>query len=168
MPMISQRQKKHQAGFSMAELMIIVTITGILAAIAIPYYRNYQLKSKTTEVKANLDAIYTAQYVYHAEHDQYKTAGNNPPASACDAVKDPWNTEGNFTDLGFCPAGSVYYTYRIPAANATDFTAFAEADLDANGGNAGANGTTTWGNPANGFFKIDENGNLADRNPGLY
>jgi type IV pilus assembly protein PilA len=52
--------KKHQSGFTLIELMIVVAIVGILAAIAIPAYRDYITRSKVSECEAALGACKTS------------------------------------------------------------------------------------------------------------
>ncbi len=51
--------------------MIVVAIIGILAAIAIPNFLRYQAKSKQSEAKANLGAIFTSEVSYNSERDTY-------------------------------------------------------------------------------------------------
>ena len=60
-------------GFTLIELMIVVAIIGILAAIAIPNFLKYQAKSKQSEAKVNLKGIFTSETFYFAEQNVYGT-----------------------------------------------------------------------------------------------
>src|SRR5712692_5685716 len=60
-----------RTGFTLIELMIVVAIIGILAAIAIPSFAKFQARSKQGEVKANLKSLFTAQRSYYQEKDKY-------------------------------------------------------------------------------------------------
>jgi type IV pilus assembly protein PilA len=58
-------------GFTLIELMIVVAIIGILAAIAIPNFIKFQARSKQGEAKANLKSFFTAQKSFIQEKDRY-------------------------------------------------------------------------------------------------
>jgi type IV pilus assembly protein PilA len=60
-------------GFTLIELMIVVAIIGILAAIAIPNFIKFQARSKQSEAKSNMKAAYTAQKAFYQEKDRYST-----------------------------------------------------------------------------------------------
>ena len=127
-----QKMRKNEQGFTLIELMIVVAIIGILAAIAIPNFVNYQLKSKTAEAKVNLGAIATSEESYRAENDVYKACADYPGTAKVGTAKLDWvkADSGDFATIGFAPAGKVYYSYLVNGTSATAFLATAEGDLD--------------------------------------
>ncbi len=61
-------------GFTLVELMIVVIVVGVLAAVAIPMYQLAAERSKATEASAGLGAVRSAMRVYFAEHRSYANA----------------------------------------------------------------------------------------------
>ncbi len=94
----------NRKGFTLIELMIVVAIIGILAAIAIPNFMNYQCKAKQSEAKANLGTIRTGQEAYRAEFDEYA---------------------GTMAGIGFSTSGKARYSYATTGTSV--FTATASA-----------------------------------------
>jgi type IV pilus assembly protein PilA len=62
---------KRQDGFTLVELMVVVAIIGLLSAVAIPNFKKYQAKSKTSEAKLQLSAAYTAQQSFYSDFNIY-------------------------------------------------------------------------------------------------
>lgn len=67
----SNLSKALQAGFTLIELMIVVAIIGVLAAIAIPLYTAHMVKARQAEAFTTLGAVYTNQVVYFSENSTY-------------------------------------------------------------------------------------------------
>jgi type IV pilus assembly protein PilA len=64
----------RKSGFTLVELMIVVAIIGILAAIAIPNFMKFQARAKRSEAKQNLKALFTAERSIFTEKDNYSSA----------------------------------------------------------------------------------------------
>jgi type IV pilus assembly protein PilA len=134
---------RNRKGFTLVELMIVVAIIGILAAIAIPNFLQFRLKAKTSEAKSNLGAIRSTEVAYFAEWNFY--IGNeaaNPGTGTLDGAKRPWDTNTTFSIIGFAPEGQVYYDYALLPAGTTfnlqsaGFSGTATGDLDDDNNNA--------------------------------
>lgn len=108
-----RRSGPRADGFTLIELMIVVAIIGILAAIAIPKYQNYVAKSKQAEADEILSAVYTDQILYQSEHGVYA---------------------GSEAALGMAMDGKRYYsavTFANVTADTYDATITANLDTDA-------------------------------------
>jgi type IV pilus assembly protein PilA len=92
-----------EKGFTLIELMIVVAIIGILAAIAIPNFLRFQARAKQSEAKQNLGAIFTAYNTYIADNNTFPSAASitlGTTSFNCLAVAD-WE-----------PKGQIRYNYN--------------------------------------------------------
>ena len=127
---------RNRKGFTLVELMIVVAIIGILAAIAIPNFLNFRLKAKTSEAKSNLGAIRSTEVAYYAEWSEW--VGNQPYTPSGDrnnnGAKVSWVTTTRFSIIGFAPEGNVFFDYNMEGTDypksSLGFTANAQGDLD--------------------------------------
>jgi type IV pilus assembly protein PilA len=163
-----KRIRTNEKGFTLIELMIVVAIIGILAAIAIPNFLQYQLKSKTTEAKTNLGAIKTSQMAFKAEWDGFIPCGLTLAAPS--DVKQPFvanTTDVGFETIGFEASGNVYYSYEVAVGDNTANTGSAIAGIAGTGlnGHTGAFCASALGDldadGANGEFGLTSDTNVA-------
>jgi prepilin-type N-terminal cleavage/methylation domain-containing protein len=88
------KRMRNKKGFTLIEIMIVVAIVGILAAIAIPAYLEHTVKAKITEVTTAMDAIAQAATEYHAAREAFPTANYNYNAlAAVSTAYCSWNYE---------------------------------------------------------------------------
>ena len=129
------RKLANRKGFTLVELMIVVAIIGILAAIAIPNFLNFRLKAKSSEAKSNLGAIRSTEVAYFAEWSVWVgSQGWTPEGSrAGNGAKVTWVDTTRFSILGFAPEGQVFFDYNLEGTEYpinAGFTSQAIGDLD--------------------------------------
>lgn len=112
--------KNVQKGFTLIELMIVVAIIGILAAVAIPAYSDYTKKAKFTEVIQGTQAVKTAVELCASE-------ANVSPIVACDSGTN--GVPAAIGATGATPAIGKYIAKISTAANGT-ITAQAITSID--------------------------------------
>jgi type IV pilus assembly protein PilA len=143
---------KKKSGFTLIDLMIVVAILGILAAVAVPAFLGYMRRSKTSEATVNLNNMFKLAASYYDSPRTGRSLAGSVLTSGCSVTdasltpgtpgpdKQKFNDRANttWTAIGFTIADFVYFGYGITSAGATCgntaesyiYTLFAHGNLD--------------------------------------
>jgi type IV pilus assembly protein PilA len=109
-----QMKKQLQQGFTLIELMIVVAIIGILAAIAIPAYQDYTIRAQVSEGLSLMDGAKTAVAEY------YTNTGNLPANNSSSGLATNTSISGKYVtqvDVSNATNKTISATFGGPSAN---------------------------------------------------
>ncbi len=107
---------QRSSGFTLIELMITVAIVAILAAVALPAYRDYVIRGTLTDARSLLSTLHSRMEQYYQDNRNYG------PAGAC-GVPNPAATESPYFTIS-CAPGATDQAYTITAVGTGGTTGF--------------------------------------------
>ena len=111
--------KQVQKGFTLIELMIVVAIIGILAAIAIPAYQNYTIRAQVTEGLSLADGWKTSISEYYAQQGAFPTCSTTVAAGAVGCISVTGATTGKYVgSINVVAGGNIIIVYTGSQASA--------------------------------------------------
>jgi type II secretion system protein G len=108
------RKKQARGGFTLVELLVVISIIGVLAAIVLPNLLGIRERARDTKVKASLSELRSALRLYYNDYQQYPASSVGGAILGCGPADSP---EDVTCDTGFATTGtnSVNYMRALPA-----------------------------------------------------
>jgi type IV pilus assembly protein PilA len=111
--------KTIQHGFTLIELMIVIAIIGILAAIAIPAYQNYTIRAQVTEGVSLASGWKTAVSEYYAQYGSFPASSTTATTGAAGDISVSGASSGKYVSLiKVVAGGEIVVAYGGSQANA--------------------------------------------------
>jgi type IV pilus assembly protein PilE len=119
------RTLRRQAGFTLIEVMIVVAIIGILAAVAYPSYRDYILRGNLVDATNGLASVRAQMERHFLDNRTYATAnGFTTPCAAVDGggTDRPRRFGGFLVSCAVAPTATTFTLQAVGAGNVNGFT----------------------------------------------
>lgn len=137
----------RQDGFTLVELMVVVAIIGLLSAVAVPNFRKYQAKAKTTEAKLQLAAAYTALQSFYSDYEAYGVCLSYMGYNPSNEISQRYYVTGyDAAATATATATSVYISNGASATGCTNTAAQANQTYFAAGKKTGNTAALTLAN----------------------
>lgn len=97
----------REEGFTLVELMVVVAIIGILSAVAIPNFKTYQSRSRTSEARLQLSSLYTAEVTFASDFDNYASCLEDMGYVPGGNDSNGYNAASRYYGVGFSAASGL-------------------------------------------------------------
>jgi prepilin-type N-terminal cleavage/methylation domain-containing protein len=126
-----QKMRNNQKGFTLIELMIVIAIIGILAAIAIPNFVQYRQRSYNAASQSDMKNMMTTQEAYYVDESTYKDVGSTTGTATVtlgtgttltlskNVVLEVVGTQTGYTMSAYHTAGNVTWSVAGPGGAVT-------------------------------------------------
>ncbi|MFT3905100.1 MAG: type II secretion system major pseudopilin GspG [Steroidobacteraceae bacterium] len=137
---------RYSAGFTLIEIMVVVIIIGLLAAVVVPQFLNRVDDARVAKAKQDIQAIETALTMYKLDNFTYPTAEQGLQALVTkpeDSTIKNWRTGGYLKRLNKDPWGNDYQ-YAVPGTHSSDYDLYSQGADGQQGGEGTAADVGNW------------------------
>ena len=120
---LMQRDRGCERGFTLVELMIVITVLAVLAGIAWPNYQDYVRKSNRADAKSMLSQVASRQEQFYLNNKSYTTNRDAVWSADVNDADDDGSTTDYVSEAGYYnlaisagPSGSIATSYALTAA----------------------------------------------------
>jgi type IV pilus assembly protein PilE len=140
-------KNRSQSGFTLIELMVVVVIVGILAAVAIPSYKSYLVRASRSAAQTELLALAALQEKIYLNSNSYAYSVTNTYNGTSAATSGLGKATGKTSDSKYAIALDIAgpsQTYTLTATPITGTSQVGDGDLSINQAGQRVWGTSSW------------------------